>query len=250
MVLPRHFILAAVLIALPACRTKPTSAIDPDLASYVPEGAIALGAIDLAQLRASPVYAKLPSSAASFLAPLAAASRTLFAYTPQGLLLVALGDFSQLPSGAVLDGRRIALAGAPELIQKAIAQHQRHSVGAPDLLSHVDAAAAAHTFWFIVSGRSDLPLSGNAANLNRFLHLTDYTTIAAQFSSAVDMEITAVCPDANHAGNFEESLRAIVSLASARSSKSTALDSVRIQRDQATVKVILSADPADLARLF
>jgi hypothetical protein len=250
MVALSRFSPAAVLLLLVSCRPATDSHVDPVLASYIPPGTLVLAGLDLESIRASPAYPNLPPAASSLIQPLSEASHALLAYGPQGLLLVAQGRFSAPPAGATLDENGIALAGSPELIQAAKRQHEQGIAGAGDLLSQANAISTGSPLWLVIQGRAALPLSGNAANLNRFLHMTQYTTATAAFPSDVKLRITATCPNPGNASQFEQSLRALVSLSAARSTKSKLLDSVQIQRDQSTVTVDLTASPAELARLF
>ena len=250
MVALSRFFPAAVFLFLVSCRPAPRSNVDPALASYIPRGTLVLAGVDLEPIRASPAYAKLPSSALSLMQSLASASRALLTYDQRGLLLVTRGQFSTPPAGAILAEKGIALAGTPELVQAASRQHQQGVTGAADLLTQANAIAGTSPLWIVIAGNAALPLAGNAANLNRFLHLTQYMIATAQFPSDVQLKIKAICPNSGNAAEFEQSLRALVSLSAARSPKSALLNSVQILRDESTVTVDLTASPEELGRLF
>jgi hypothetical protein len=90
-------------------------------------------------------------------------------------------------------------------------------------------------------------VAGNAANLNRLLHDTEYAAIAVRIGSQIEIEATAVGRTAAAGREFEESLRAILSLAAAANARRPDLvaliHSVLIRREDRTVRVALSAGP-------
>src|SRR5947208_509115 len=79
------------------------------------------------------------------------------------------------------------------------------------------------------------------------------TTLSAQLHDAVDVALTAQCPTPENARRFEESLRAIVTLAAAASARqpdiATVLQAIRIHRDDRTVHAKVIATPEALAKL-
>jgi hypothetical protein len=109
----------------------------------------------------------------------------------------------------------------------------------------------------VVRGSFTLPLTGNLANLNRLLHATEYTTIAADLSDSIALQIAGVCRTADAGRQLEQSLRAILSLTAAANARQPALaamlHAIQIHRDEGTVHVTLStgADALDqLLRAF
>src|SRR4029077_12718084 len=104
----------AILLALLVCSCRapaPSAAIDPAMSSYVPPSAIALAGVQLDQLRASPLRAKLPAVAAAFLEPFRDAHSLLVVSTGGELLTIARGNMP----GAIRVAPDLALAGSPAL---------------------------------------------------------------------------------------------------------------------------------------
>ena len=102
--------------------------------------------------------------------------------------------------------------------------------------------------WAVVQGDATLPLSGNLANLNRFLHSTEYTTLAVQPGEKYSIEITGICRTAAIALPLEQTLRGFVSLAAA--AKGANATGIEIQSENQLVRVKLAADRATLEALL
>jgi hypothetical protein len=243
-----HHRLAApiVLAMLTACRTPaPPAAIDPALSSRVPVATVALAGIDLDRLRTSPVYAKLPPGALAFIEPFRRAHYVLIASTGVELLTIARGTVP----GATQLAPDLALSGAPALIEAATAAHPPASILAP-----AESVAPAQPIWFAVRGGITLPLEGNLANGNNLLRGTEYVTLTVQPVDPVELELVAQCPTLDAALRFEQSLRAMVSLAIATTARQPAtagvLQAIRIRREERVVHVSLSAPLDDLAKLL
>jgi hypothetical protein len=105
--------------------------------------------------------------------------------------------------------------------------------------------------WMVARGSVPLPVAGNAANLNRLLRNTEYAAISARIGSAIEIEATAVGRTAQAGREFEENLRAILSLTAAANARQPDLvaliRSIRISRQDRTVHAAFSggADAAD-----
>ena len=147
--------LALALIApWSACRTLgPHAAVDPDIASCIPPDTLALAGVNLEQFRASALYQKLPPGASAFLAP--------------------LRDVS----------------GSAQAVRASTAQHKTGRTGVPWLLSHAAEVAGASQVWVVAQGGVTFPLSGDAANLNKFLSLVDYASVAIHLDSGVRIDV-------------------------------------------------------------
>jgi hypothetical protein len=106
----------------------------------------------------------------------------------------------------------------------------------------------------VARGGVPLPLAGNAANLNRLLRDTEYAAMAVRVGSQVEIEATAEGHTAEAGRDFEESLRAILSLAAAANARqpdlAALIRSIRISRQDRMVRVALSAGPDAVARLL
>jgi hypothetical protein len=167
-------IVAVSLVLLAGCARKPEG-----LTAYIPNGAVAAAYADLGQVRAMPLYSRLP--------------------VPEDLR-----DASAVL--AVFDGRDWGLAVQRQsgITTTGIAAKQN---GGTDLLSRAALDAPA---WLVTRGSVTLPLAGNLSNINRLLHQAEYTAASARGS---DIEATAECRTAEAARHLEENIRALASLA-------------------------------------
>ena len=243
----RHRLVAPLAFALlAACRTPaPPAAIDPTLSARVPAATVALAGVDLDRLRASPLYARLPPAAQAFLQPFAHAHRVLIASTGVELLTIARG----VVPGATQIAPDVALAGAPGLISAATAAHPPAGILAP-----AESVAAGSPIWIAVRGGVTLPLEGNLANVNNLLSGTEYVTLVVEPGDPTQLELVARCPTPEAALRFEQSFRAVVSLAASTNARQAAtaglLESIRIGREERVVHVSLSAPLDALAKLL
>ena len=245
MVIRRCLATAAGLALLASCRAaRPAAAIDPALSARVPAATVALAGIDLDRLRASPAYASVPPSALTFLENFRQAHRVLFAFTGVELLTIVRGTMP----GATRVAPDIAVSGGNSLVAEATAPHP------PAAILVAAESAATRPLWLAVRGGVSLPLSGNLANVNNLLRDTEFVTLAGQPADPLDLELVARCPTADTALRFEQSLRAIVSLAKATSGRqpeTLALwESIRMRREERAVRVTLSAPLAALVQLL
>jgi hypothetical protein len=234
------------LAILAACRTPaPPAAIDPALSARVPTATVALAGVDLDRLRASPLYAKLPPAAQAFLEPFRNSHHVLIASTGVELLTIARG----VVPGATQLAPDLALSGAGNLIAAAIGAHPPAGI-----LATVESVAAGSPIWIAVRGGIALPLEGNLANVNNLLRGTDYVTLAGQPGDPTELELMARCPTPDAALRFEQSFRAMASLAAATNARQPAiagvLQSIRIRREERVVHVSLSAPVDALAKLL
>jgi hypothetical protein len=226
-----HFRVAlAVILCLSACKPHSPPVVDADLDSCIPPGALLIGGIDLRQLRASPLYASLRDK----LEPLRDASYAVVASDGSRFLIAARGRLD----GATMIGPDLSLTGSPDLVNLAITQHRTGKSGSPDLLSH---ATTNGPLWIVANGSATLPLFGNAQNLNRLLHFTQYAAVTADASARPTVRVSGQCRNEEDARHLEESIRAIMSLA-----RSPA----KVERAGASVVVNLEVEPADLQRLL
>jgi hypothetical protein len=246
---------AAAAIALVSCRpSAPAAAVDPVLASCVSADTLALAGVNLAQLRASPLYRQLPPGAAALLGPLGGASYLLLAWNGKDVLAIARGAFREPPAGAVLLAKDLAVSGSAEAVRAAAAQRKTGQTGARWLLDCAAGPAAANQIWVVARGGVAYPLTGDAANVNRFLRLVEYASLAVNLDSNVRLEALGAGLAAESAQQLEETLRASFSLAAAGASRDRALadllHSVQIQRDGKTVRATLSAAPEQVDKLL
>jgi hypothetical protein len=241
MVTRSRLAVAPVLAILCACgRVGPPPNIDSALASRVPPNTTALAGVNLDQLRASPLYAKLPPGAQSLLTPFDKAHEVLVASTGTQLLVIARGEVT----GATVPAPGIALYGAPDLIAAGTTAHAPAGI-----LSLAESVAAGHSVWIALRGGATLPLEGNAANLNNLLRAAESVTITIRPDDPAGIDITAQCPTPESAQRWEQTVRALSSLAAATNSRA-ALDSLAISRTDRVVHVAVRAPLSALAGAF
>jgi hypothetical protein len=207
---------ALLLLSFFACAPARHAGVDPELAACVPASAAAVAGLDIARLRGTALYEKLPVRDAAY---------ALAASDGKDWLVVARG---QLPGGTPIAGG-ITAVGSEELVKAAAAQHRTGKTGASDLL----ARAADTPIWLVARGSMTLPVAGNLANINRLLHQTEYMTVAAQVGDRVEVEATGVCRTPEQAKHLEENVRALASLLLAKYP-------VEVRTDGATVRVTAS----------
>ena len=219
-------------------------AIDPAMSWCVPADTVVLAGIDLDQLRSSSLYQSLPPAALAAIEGLRNASSLLIASNGKTLLFVARGNFREAPPAAVLIATGLALAGPDDSIRAATAQYKTRASGAPYLLSRASDIAIGKPIWIVAQGGVSLPFTGNATNLNRILHFTEYTTLTAQIDSQIQFDASGVCRTPDAARQLEESVRALLTFAGAaaapRSNLAAILSSVEVRRDDVTVRASLS----------
>jgi len=195
-----------------------------------------------------------PLAARALAEPLRDAGYLLLASNGKDIVAIARGGFREAPAGATLVAPGLAVTGSPDSVQAAIAQHKAGRNGAPDLLAHAASFADSRQIWMVARGGVPLPVTGNAANLNRLLRDTEYAGIAVRLGSGIEIEATAVGRTAESGREFEENLRAILSLTAAASARQpdvvALIRSVQIRREDRTVRASLSGGPDAADRLL
>lgn len=244
--------LTALCTITAGCRTAPHRAIDPELASCVPANTTVLAGIQIDQVHANPVLEKWFTNSLISLMPARNASAVLVAYTGAGLLWAARGPFREAPAGATLLAPQLAVTGSDAAVRAATTQHASGRSGAPELVAHAETVAM-QPVWAVAVGNTQYPLSGNAANLNRLLALTEYTTLTLDAGSLVGLHVTGICRSTDRARQFEETLRGLLSLARAAARDrdlESILSAVQIRRDNLTVQVDAAGAPELVERLL
>lgn len=254
--LKRRIGLAAVLLlaAAACCCHRAAPAIDPVLASCVPADTTILAGVDCARLRVSPLYAGVPAAADAFLEPLRGAAYLLLTSNGKDYAIVAGGAFHEAPAGATLLAPGLAIAGSSsDAVRAATAQHRRGVAGTP-LLGLAERLASGHEIWIVAMGNATLPVSGNAQNLNRLLHQTEYATVAVHVTDGVQAQATGVCGTAEAARRLEEELRAMASVAAAAEARqpeiAAQLRAIQVSREGRAVRMDLRADAAGVEQLL
>jgi hypothetical protein len=238
-----------------SCRSiKPPPVIDPELASCVPAGTVVLAGVNLEQLRATALYQSLLPGILAGIQSVRDTSYLLIAYDAHDLLFVGRGKYPEAPGGATLISHDLVVSGPPESVRAAIAQHQTGVKGQTRLLDHAADIASGRQVWMVAQGGITLPFTGNATNLNRILHFTEYVTLAAQIDSRIQIEATGVGRTANGSRQLEESLRAILTFATAAEERqpevAAALNSIQVRRDGLNVHAKLSTSPESAGKLI
>lgn len=249
-----RFVLASLAALAIACRlTGPAAVIDPGMGSCVSPDTVVLAGLDVAEVRSSALFQKLPA-AASFLEPFHEADHLLLAFDGKDLLTIAHGAFRTAPVGGTLVEPGLALFGSDAATRAAVERHKRGSAGPARLLSEAASVIAGKSIWIVAEGGVALPLTGNAANLNRLLRDSEFGALTASLGPRIQIEGTAVGRNAEAARNVEETLRAVLAMmamAEKRGSESAALlNAVEIRREDRTVHAVVWATPYGLAKLL
>jgi hypothetical protein len=248
------FVAACIVSSMAAtgCSSTSSRAGESGIAAWLGPDAVAVAGIQLDQLRAGPFSKALPREWLAALEPFRQASQVWAAYDGKDLLLIARGQFPPAPSGAILAGHGLVLAGSPNAIKAAEQQHARGSGGANRLLERAKPLQN-EPIWAVIRGDAGLPLHGNGANFGRALEFTEYAAASARWKSRVELSLTGYCATAAKAQDLEESLRAMLTLGQkavrAADLKAT-LESVRIDRQETKVLVSFTAPPAVLREML
>jgi hypothetical protein len=251
-----YLAIAGLAWATLACRTSPVAprVVETDAASCIPASTMVLARVDLDRLRAAPLYSKLPAAVLALAGSYDTASSVLLAYDGKDLLAIARGKFAQPPSGSVLAAPNLALFGSTQLVAAAMAQYRSHTAGAPALLARAESIAAGRQIWIVMQGGVDLPLTGNATNLNHLLRNAESASVTVNVDSGLALAVTVVGRTADSARNVEETVRAEITLAAAAEARrpdlATLLKSISIDRDDRTVRIMLSASGDAAAKLL
>ena len=145
------------------------------------------------------------------------------------------------------------MAGPADAVRAATAQHRRGVAGTP-LVGLAERLAAGREIWIVAMGNATLPVSGNAQNLNRLLHSTEYATLGVHVTDGIEAEATGVCGTAEGARRLEEELRAMASIAAAAEARqpgiAAELRAIQVSREERTVRVDLRAGAAGVEQLL
>jgi hypothetical protein len=213
-----------------------------------------VAAADLDKLRASPFLAGLSGTARSFLTGYDADSKLLIAWNGADLLLVERGLFKAPPPGATAIEPGLAVAGSPSRISSAVAQHRMGSTGASGLIDYGSEIGAGKAIWLAIRGGTQLPLSGNLANLNVLLEDADFGGASLDLGNEATLQLDARGRTAQSAARLEERLRGFFSLAQEaeihRPEIARLLGAARIVRSGRNVTATLSAPPDAVAKLL
>ncbi len=246
-----HLVIFAVLTVAVGCRSTPGPApiIDPGMASRIPPSATLLAGIDLVRLRASPFYPKLPPAVLTLLEPLREASFLMLASDGRNLLSIARGPFGEAPAGATMVSKDLAISGTPDFMSAAQTAH-----AAPRLVTYASTIAFGVQIWIVAQGGVTLPLTGNAANLNRLLRDCENSAITVKLGSTMELSFTALGRTSDAARKVEDTLRATITLTVAGEARNidmvNLLRSIQLTREDRTVRATVSATPDAAQKLL
>jgi hypothetical protein len=250
---PSRLVLLTLLLLLLSCRAAAPGSVDAELASCVPGSAEIIAGVHLDEIRANPMLQVLASNWLPLLDPARDASSILIAFNGKDLLWAGRGAFRAAPPGATLLTPQLAVAGPASLVHAAAAQHASGRTGAVTLVAQAEPIAKAPV-WAVVQRGAALPLVGNAANFKHVLDLADYTTLAIELNTSIALHLAGICHSADQARQMEETLRGLVSLASAAAARdrdlAALLKTVEIRREGLTVHADVSAGPQTLDHLL
>jgi len=224
--------IGAVAAAMGALAMSSCGGSAAPVTAAAPADSTAIVVLELEPLRAAPVYSKLPPAVRSLTDPLQHVKHLALCWNGKDLLMLA-GGFSQLPTGYTEIGKGIAAAGSGERIAAA---RKALSGGTPVVQQPQGVAEIRAT----VFGDGKLPLTGNLANAGNLLRIAATSTVTVHVENEVELEIAAQCVSSGKALQLEQSLRAMVTLASAGTKDpaiSTLLQEVRVQRENILVRV-------------
>jgi hypothetical protein len=244
-------VLTGALLLFGCSTPGPSSPLAEALACLPPDTQAVAG-IYLDRIRGKELHNRLPPAWSLVLDPFRSANLVLLAYNGSDILVIAPGRFPSAPPGLVLLTPELALAGSPATIRAATRQHATGRPGVPDLLS-LARPVINRDVWAVSRGGTPLPLPGNAANLNRLLALTAYTTASATLDSAIRLEAGGHCASPESAQRLEEQLRALITLAksaSKRTDLAPVLASADLRRDGSEVDLSLVATPQAVQELL
>jgi hypothetical protein len=217
--------IAALLLLAAGCRSggppAPASRIDARLAGAISRDSVVLAGLRPVELRGTPVY------------------QWLAARVP------AVAEARQILAG--FDGKRFSVSALGASGLQVLNGEPTAGPAPADLLVHGDALAAEGQIWAVVRGRTVLPLSGNAANLNRFLKHVEYATLSGDLRAGLRASLRGYCRTPADATDLEQTLRAFLTLARAAGRERV---ETTLERQENTVTVRLTASPEQAAKML
>jgi hypothetical protein len=223
------------------------------MASCVPPDTVLLAGLDVAEIRSSPLSGRL-ALVEPFLEPFHGAAHLLLAFDGKDLLTIVRGPASAVPASGVLVERGLAVSGSDAAVRAAIARH-KGGTGAPaGLVAFARSVAPGKPIWIVARGGVALPLTGNAANLNRLLRDSEFAAVTAELGPRIRVEASAIGRSPEAARDVEETLRAMLAMmtmAEKRGSGAAAiLGAIEIRRQDRTVNASVSATAEALGKLL
>ncbi|MGO9965794.1 MAG: hypothetical protein ACLPY2_00855 [Bryobacteraceae bacterium] len=238
----------AAFVMLAACGHR--AALDSDLDAAIPADAVIVAGANLDQLRGTPLWRAAPPG---LVEPFRQGSRLLAASARNEWLVLARGNFSQPPAGGRWLAPGLAAAGSGRLVAEAAGRWRSVRAAGP-LLEFAVAHAAGSALWIAARGGVDLPLSGNYANFNRLLADVEYVSLSARLAGDCRLQLTAESRGEAAAQRFEQTLRAMLSLAAMAEARhgelAGALNGAVVRRDGRKIDAELSGSMETVASLL
>jgi hypothetical protein len=248
----------ATLLAFGICisckRAGPPPVVDAGMASCIASDTVALAAVDLDRLRASPFLNGMGGSARDLFERYGTSSKLLIAWNGNDFTIVERGLFKTPPADASMVEPGLAVAGSPNRIAAAVAQHNAGPTGAASLIDYGSAIGARSAVWLAARGGTALPLSGNLANLNMLFEDADNASAALDLGEQTTLRFAARGRTTASAARLEERLRGFLSLATAAETRrpevARLIGATQIARNGRDVTATLTAPPDMVAKLL
>ncbi len=238
----------AALAVLVGCGHR--ADLDSDLEGAIPADAAIVAGANLDQLRGTPLWRAAPPG---LVEPFQQGSRLLVASARNEWLVLARGNFSQPPEGGRWLAPGVAEAGSGRLMAEAAGRWRTVHAAGP-LVEFAVAHAAGSALWIAARAGAELPLSGNYANLNRLLADVTYVSLSARLAGDCHLRLSAESRGEAAGRRFEQTLRAMLSLAAMAEARHAelagALNQAVVRRDGRRIEAELSASVETVARLL
>ena len=214
------------------------------MAACVPPGAIAVAGVEMKGLRGSPLFQQVQDLLGN-VPVLEQATDGLVAWNGNEFAAAVRGNFTTPPSGVTKLEPGLVVFG--RWASAAQAQHARAQPGEPLLIERAGSVARQWPVWAVFTGGRSLPLTGNAANLNRLLRATDFATLAARPTDGIDLVASGYSPTSTEAVRLEETVRALITLtagAGRNRDLASLIGTATLARADRTVTLSLHVPPA------
>jgi hypothetical protein len=210
-----RWILSFALLLSAGCRSvRNLGPADAELLRYVPQETIALGGLRLQELRASPVFQKLPVQ--KQWADRKDIQELVAAFDGKNVVLIARGTFRpgdpEAKEWTIVDSRT-ALAGDPAAVRAAM--DRRKNGGSPlALVTRVQALPRHNQVWAIADQRlaAVIPRTGNLSNLHKFFGPMQDLILLAEVGESLHATLTGAFATEKDAQELGVAARGILGL--------------------------------------
>ncbi|MGA2117506.1 MAG: hypothetical protein ABSH56_22430 [Bryobacteraceae bacterium] len=216
----------------------------------IPGDAEIVAGANLDQLRDTPLWRAAPPG---LVEPFREGSRVVVAWARNQWLVLGRGSFSQPPEGGRWLAPGVVAAGSGQLMAEAGGRWRAAHAAGP-LVEFALTHAAGSALWIAASAGAELPLSGNYANLNRLLADVTYVSLSARLAGDCRLRLSAESRGEAAGRRFEQTLRAMLSLAAMAEARHAelagALNQAVVRRDGRRIEAELSGSMQTVARLL